>query len=35
MKIKEPHDLKSGATQEEEVEPKKPQDFRGKGQEEK
>ncbi len=41
MQIEEPHDLKSGATQEEEVQPekhvqpKKPHNLRGGGQEEK
>ncbi len=35
MQTKEPHDFKSGATQEEEVQPEKRQDLRGGGQEEK
>jgi hypothetical protein len=35
VQIEEPHDLKNGIIQEEEVRPKKPQDLRGTGQEEK
>jgi len=35
VQIEEPHDLKNGTTQEEEVWPKKPQDLRAAGQEKK
>jgi len=35
VQIEEPHDIKNGTTQEEEVRPKKPQDLRGASQEKK
>jgi len=35
VQTKEPHDLKSGVVQEEVVQPRKPQDLKGGGKEEK